>query len=92
MLLHRWRDMGYPRNPYQYCSHIYLWGEIKWEKEKERREGERGGKRRPGSISPTSYVQLLLLKDPKSAKRQSSHQHLYAFLGSMCIKAASKHR
>jgi len=68
-------------------SHLFMGRDQVGEREGGKGGRERGGKRRPGSISPTSYVQLLLLEDPKSAKRQSSHQHLYAFLGSMCIKA-----
>jgi hypothetical protein len=43
-----------------------------------------------GSISPTCLREAFTCQDPKSAKRQSSHQCLFALLGPACAKAAHK--
>jgi len=43
-----------------------------------------------GLISPTFSRAAFMPADPKSAKRQSSHQCLFALLGSMRAKAACK--
>jgi len=42
------------------------------------------------SILPTCLRKAFTYEDPKSAKRQSSHQCLFALLGSMHAKAARK--
>jgi len=41
------------------------------------------------SISTTCLCKAFTCADPKSTKRQSSHQCLFALLGSACLKAAS---
>ncbi len=43
-----------------------------------------------GLISPTCLCAAFTLADPKSAKRQSSHQCLFSLLGTEGTKAASK--
>ena len=43
-----------------------------------------------GSILPTCLWTVFMHKDPKSEKRQSSHQCLFALLGSAYSKAAGK--
>ncbi len=43
-----------------------------------------------GSISPTCLPKTFTCKDPKSTKRLSSHQCLFALLGSSLVKAACK--
>jgi len=43
------------------------------------------------SISQTRLQAAFTCKDLKSAKRQPSHQCLFALLESACIKAACKH-
>ncbi len=43
-----------------------------------------------GSISPTYLHKAFTLADPKSIKRQTSHQCLYVLLGFERVKAARK--
>ncbi len=43
-----------------------------------------------GSITPTCLTAAFMRENPKSAKRQSSHQCLFARLRSAHIKAAQK--
>jgi len=40
-----------------------------------------------GSISPTCQLAAFALADPKSTKRQSHHQIVFALLWSLCVKA-----
>jgi len=43
-----------------------------------------------GSISRKLYAQLLRAKIPKAQKRKSSHQCLFALMGSVRVKGAHK--
>jgi len=43
-----------------------------------------------GSITPTYLHAAFMIEDPKSSKRQSSYQCLFALLGSASAKDASK--
>jgi len=40
------------------------------------------------NVSPTCLQAAFTIEDPKSAKRQSRHHRLFAFLGSALVKAA----
>ncbi len=48
------------------------------------------GQSHHGSISPTCLHTAFTSTDPKSAKRQWSHQYLFAFLGSSRAKAGCR--
>jgi len=54
------------------------------------REREKERQRELGSISSTFLRKAFMCPDPKRTKRQSSHQCLFALLGSASIKAACK--
>ncbi len=43
-----------------------------------------------GSISPTFYTQLFCTQIPNAQQRQSSHQCLFALLGTTSVKASRK--
>ncbi len=42
------------------------------------------------SITPTHIRKAIMHADPKSVKRQSSHEYLFSLLGSTLVKAAGK--